>query len=224
MDHLRKAHAVPKEVKTADMGQWFPPWTAWREVWTDALKPGNSGNSTDVLLFSGLNLGLVHHYIVFQKGAAHVSLRRDYLQQVRVFVSQAAALVQCGWPEDVSPSPTTPACSGSPKLVRQRDSDEESLRKARRLAHRIHTTRVKDISADVLSPVAISDWDPDAILYDCRPRILPVSISVRGPRAPCIIGSPASSSLAALPGEVGSAAGVSGGGTGCRAGARIGIL
>ena len=38
--------------------------------------------------------------------------------------------------------------------------DGESPRKARRLAHRIHTTRVEDISADVLSPVAVSDRDP----------------------------------------------------------------
>ena len=67
MDHLRKAHAVPKEVKTANMGQWFPPWTVRRQVWTNALKPGNSGISTDVLLFSGLNISLVNHYIVLQK-------------------------------------------------------------------------------------------------------------------------------------------------------------
>ena len=123
MDHLRKAHAVPKEVNTSNMGQWFPPWTVRREVWTEALKPSNSGISTDVLLFSGLNIGLVHHYRVFRKGAAHVSLRRDYLQQVQAFVSQAAALDQCGRPEDVDPSSASPAC---PKVNRLRDSDEES--------------------------------------------------------------------------------------------------
>ena len=36
--HLCKAHVVPKEVKTANMGQWFPSWTVRREVWADALK------------------------------------------------------------------------------------------------------------------------------------------------------------------------------------------
>ena len=61
MDHLRKAHAVPAEVRTSNMGQWFPPWTVRREVWTNALKPCNSGISTDVLLFSELGHALVHH-------------------------------------------------------------------------------------------------------------------------------------------------------------------
>ena len=109
-----------------------------------------------------------------------------------MFVSQAAALDQCGQPEDVGLSPAVPACSGSPKVIRQCDSDEESHCKTRRLAHWIHTTRVEDNSADVLSPVAVSDRDPDAIVYDCRLPIHPVSIRMRGPRAPYIVGSPAS--------------------------------
>ena len=84
--------------------------------------------------------------------------------------------------------------------------------------------RVEDISADVLSPVGVSDRDPDAIVYDCRPPILPVSI-MRGPRAPCIVGSPVlvvESGCSSGGGGVGGR-GV-GGGTGCSAGARIGIL
>ena len=65
---------VPAAVRTSNMGQWFPPWTVRLEAWTDALKPCNSGISTDVLLFSELGHALVHHYRVFQRGTAHVSL------------------------------------------------------------------------------------------------------------------------------------------------------
>ena len=48
-----------------EYGKWFLPWTVRREAWTDALKPCNSGISTDVLLFSELGHALVHHYRVF---------------------------------------------------------------------------------------------------------------------------------------------------------------
>ena len=57
MDHLRVAHAVPAAVKSANLGNRFPPWTVRRQMWTDTLKSPNSGISTDVLLFSCLALG-----------------------------------------------------------------------------------------------------------------------------------------------------------------------
>ena len=158
-----KAHAVPAEVRNSNMGQWFPPWTVRREVWTDALKPCNSGISTDLLLFSELGHALAHHYRVFQRGAAHVSLRRDYLTRLRVFVSQATAMSQCGEPDDTGLSSPAPANSGSPKTIRQRDSDEELHRKSPRMTRRMHSTRMQDISAGVLSPVALSDQDPDTM-------------------------------------------------------------
>ena len=50
MDHLRGSHAVSLEVKTACLDRFFPPRTVRREMWTEALKPCNSGISTDVLL------------------------------------------------------------------------------------------------------------------------------------------------------------------------------
>ena len=60
-------------------------------------------------------------------------------------------------------------------------------------------TRVQDISAGVLSPVAVSDQTPGTIIYDCRPPILPVTVRLRGLRGPCVVRSTASSSLAAPP-------------------------
>ena len=81
---------------------------------------------------------------------------------LRVFVSQATAMGQCGQPDNTGPSPP-----------------------------------------------ALSDRDPDAIVYDCRSPVLSVSIRMRGPQCPCVVVSAVSSNIAAPPGEVGSAAGVS---------------
>ena len=175
MDHLRRAHAVPAEVRTSNMGQWFPPWTVRREVWSDALKPCYLGISTDVLLCSELG------HVLVPEGATHISLRRDYLTWLRVFVSQATATAmgQCGQPDDTG----LHLLLRRVRALRKHDSDEESPRKTRRMTRRGRSTHVQDISAGVLSPVAISDWDPDTIVYDCRPPVLPVSIRMKGPRA-----------------------------------------
>ena len=74
----------------------FRPWTVRRQIWADALKPCHSGVSTDVLLFSEINLSLVHHYRVFWRRLPHYAFRRDYLSRLRVFVSQASAMAQGG--------------------------------------------------------------------------------------------------------------------------------
>ena len=76
-----------------------------------------------------LGHALVYYYRVFRRGAAHVSLRRDYLTRLRVFVSQATAIGQCGQPDDTGLSSPAPASSVSPKTIPQRDSDKESPRK-----------------------------------------------------------------------------------------------
>ena len=62
MDHIRGAHDVPWEIKSASLEKYLPPWTATRKVWSDSLASQHSGISTDVLLFSDINLPLVHHY------------------------------------------------------------------------------------------------------------------------------------------------------------------
>ena len=93
MDHVRGAHYVPSDIKSAIS---FRPWTVRRQIWADALKPCHSGVSTDVLLFSEINLSLVHHYRVFRRRLPHYAFRRDYLSRLRVFVSQASAMAQGG--------------------------------------------------------------------------------------------------------------------------------
>ena len=79
MDHVRGAHYVPWIVKTANMEQFVPPWTVHRQVWTDSLKAAHSAISTDILLFSDLNLSLTHHYRVHKRGLLHVAFRKEVM-------------------------------------------------------------------------------------------------------------------------------------------------
>ena len=62
MDHVRGAHDVPWDVKSASLEQFLPQGTVRRQVWSDSMKPQHSGISTDILLFSDINLSLVHHF------------------------------------------------------------------------------------------------------------------------------------------------------------------
>ena len=102
MDHVQRAHDMPSDIKSASLEKFFPPWTVRRQIWVDALKPCHSGVSTDVLLFSEIQLSLVHHYRVFKRGLPHHAFSRDYLTRLQVFVSQATAFAQC---DLTSPAP-----------------------------------------------------------------------------------------------------------------------
>ena len=59
MDH------VPWVAKWASIEQFVPPWTVRR----------HSGILTDVLLFSDINLSLVHHYRIHKRGLPHIGFR-----------------------------------------------------------------------------------------------------------------------------------------------------
>ena len=65
-------------------------------------------------------------------------------------------------------------------------------------------TRVRDIPVSTPSPVTADQtvWElAGAVVYDCRPRVLPVSIQLRDFRRPSVVRPAASSSLAAPPAE-----------------------
>ena len=64
VDHVSGAHDVPSVIKSTNLDRFFPPWTVRHQIEAEALKPCHSGVSTDVLLFSEINLSLVHHYRV----------------------------------------------------------------------------------------------------------------------------------------------------------------
>ena len=202
MDHVRGAHIIsPYFLRTSGMGTFFMAWTVQREIWPDALKPCYSGISTHVLLFSEMSLTLVHHYRVFRRGLPHISLRRNYLTRLGVFVLQSFIMDQ------VSLSSPAPASSVSPRNIGHRDAEAGSPCKSRRIHHQGRPTRVQDCSVNVLSPVVgkVANQPPGTVVYDCRPRIIPFSIQLGGggggSQCPCIVRSAASSTLAAPPVE-----------------------
>ena len=76
MNHVRGAHDVPWVVKSAS-------------------KSSHSGISTDVLLFSEINLSLVHHYRVHRRGLTHVAFRRDYMAGLRALLRWLSLRIMC---------------------------------------------------------------------------------------------------------------------------------
>ena len=198
MDHIRRAHDVPWDIKSASLEKFFSPWTVQRQIWMDALKPYHSWVSTDVLLFSDINLLLAHHYRVFKRGLPHLAFRKDYLTCLRVFVSQATALAQYDMASPVPPSLV------SARHARSSEVESELPRKTRRARRRMRPTCVRDEPVGVESPTLTIQNIPDltgAIIYDCRPPLLPVSLRLKDigqlPRTRPV----ASASLAAPPPE-----------------------
>ena len=177
MDHVRGAYDVPWDNKSASLKKFVPLWMVQRQVWMDSLKPCHSGVSTDVLLFSEINLSLVHHYHVHKRGLPHPAFRKDYLTCLRVFVSQAAALSQC---DMVSPVQSSPV---SMRHARSSEQQSESPQKTRCARRRMRPTRVLEESIDIGPPTLTIQDASDlmgAIVYDCRPPILPVCLGLKG--------------------------------------------
>ena len=146
------------DIKSASLEKFFPPWTVQRQTWMDALKHCHSGVSTDVSLFSDINLSLVHHYRVFKRGLPHLAFRKD-LTCLRVFVSRAIG--------DMA-SPVPPR-SVSALHARSSGVESESLRKTRRAHRRMRPTHVRDKPVGVESPTMTVQNIPDlagAIIYD----------------------------------------------------------
>ena len=174
MDHLRGAHNVPLEVKSACLDKFLPPWTVSRKLWSDSLPAQHSGISTDVLLFSDIHLSLVHHYMIHKRGLPHIAFRKNSL-------SQLCALL----PSPVTLPPArvvSPESSGSGSL-RPVSSPEVVLGPARtmRRAHRRRRpVRVEEPA--VVSVPVLTLQDPlaavGAVVLDCRPPLLPVSIDI----------------------------------------------
>ena len=150
MDHVRGAHDVPWIVKTANMEQFVPPWTVHRQVWSDSMKVGHSGISTDILLFVDLNLSLAHHYKVHKRGLPHIAFRKDYMSKSRALLPVPVVL-----PSDMVSPP-----------VELRD---ESPRRTRLAQRRIRLVRVISGSVSDLSILTLQDPADaqGALVYDC---------------------------------------------------------
>ena len=96
MDHIRGAHDVSWEIKSASLEKYLPPWTVTRKVWSDSLTPRHYVISTDVLLFSDIGLSLVHHYRVHKRGLPHIAFQRNYMSQLRALLPLLVVLPTAG--------------------------------------------------------------------------------------------------------------------------------
>ena len=176
MDHLRGTHNVPGEVKSACLEKFLLPWTVSRKLWSDSLSAQHSGISTDMLLFSDIHLSLVHHYRVHKHGLPHIAFRRNYLLKLHVLLPSPVTLP----PARV----VSPDSSGSGSL-RPVSSPEVVLDPAgtMRRAHRQRRpVRVEEPA--VMSVPVLTLQDPlaavGAVVLDCRPSLLPVSMDISG--------------------------------------------
>ena len=201
MDHVRGAHNVPWVVKSASIEQFVPPWTVRHQVWSKSLMASHSGISTDVLLFSDINLSLVHHYQIHKRGLPHIAFRNNYLARLRTLLPPAVAQSQEGMLSPVSSGPA------SLRHARSAELELESPRKTRRARRRMQPILVMGESVGDIPILTIQDSSDvqGAIVYDCRPPLLPVSLQLKDigalPLRPTVV----SASLAAPPGEDGMA-------------------
>ena len=168
------AHDVPWAVKSASLEQFVPPWTVRRQVWSDSLKQRHSGISTDMLLFSDINLSLIHHYRIHKHGLPHIAFRRNYMLRLRALLPSPVAQ-----PRD---SMLSPVLTG-PGSIRQPSSAElvrESPRRTRRAKRRVRPVRVMEGSVGNLQVLMIQDPSDvqGAMVYDCRPPLRPVVLQL----------------------------------------------
>ena len=206
-DSRSGAHDVPWEVKSASLEHFLPPWTVTWQVWTDSLKPQHSGISTDILLFSDIHLSLVHHYRIHKRGLPHVAFRRNYMSQLRALLP-----VPVAQPVDrvLSPASTGPGLlcpAGSAEFV------GKSPRTTRRAKRRVRPVRVVETSVVDLPVLTLQDPSAvqGAVVFDCRPPLLPVSLNLSGIGPLSGLPLPASAVVEVSPSEHGLS--FSGGGT-----------
>ena len=132
--------------------------------------------STDVLLFSDIHLSLVHHYRIHKRGLPHIAFRKNYLSQLCALLPLPVALP----PAKV----VSPDSSGSGSL-HPGDYPEVvigPLRTTRRAHRRRRPVRVEEPA--VVSIPVLTIQDPlaavGAVVLDCRPPLLTVSMDIRG--------------------------------------------
>ena len=150
----------------------FPPWTVTHQLYAESLTAQHSSISNDVLLFSEVGLSLVHHYRVHRMGRPHAAFRGKYLAQLRALLPVNTALSTAGGPSGA-------ACSPVPSTAGRTDGLGATPRPSGR--HRWQG-RVMDTSAQIAP--RLTEQDPrtaaEAVVFDCRPALLPVSLDVSG--------------------------------------------
>ena len=175
MDHIRDSHNVPGEIS---LEMFFPPWTVTHQLYAESLPAQHSGISNDVLLFSEVGLSLVHHYRVYRMGRPHAAFRGKYLAQLRALLPVNTILSTAGGPSGA-------ACSPVPSTAHWMDVLGATPHPPGR---RRQQARVMDTPAQTAS--RLTEQDPQmtagAVVFDCRPALLPVSLDVSGIDMPAV--------------------------------------
>ena len=168
MNHLRGAHDVPSEVKLSSLEKYLPPWTVTRQVWSDSLSAQHSGILTDVLLFSD--------------STCHWFTTIGYTNEVSITSHSGGTTCRsCA----LLPLPVlSPDSSGSGSF-RPGDSPDvvdRSPRTTRRAYRRRRPVCVMEPPVVNLPVLTIQDplAAAGAVVLDCRPPFLPVSMDIRG--------------------------------------------
>ena len=172
MDHVRGAHRVPEEIQNIKLETLIPPWTVTRQVYMDSMTSRHSGISNDILLFSDIGLSLEHHYQVHKRGVPHVAFRRNYMAQLRALLPLPAVPST----EGGSPDPGCSSVGDSPDVV------GASSRPSRRAFARRRPARVRETPRQIAPRLTEQDLlaTAGAMVFDCRPQVLPGAIDVSG--------------------------------------------
>ena len=145
-------------------------------MWTDSLAANHSGISSDILLFSDIHLSLTHHYRVHKCGLSHIAFRKDYLARLRNSVTRAAGQSRHDFSSCVQ-SGIVALCSlcgtGIRDIQIYQTWSLSDVASADPPPVEILQESVGDL--EVVTAQDASDLQ-GALVYDCRPPLLPVSL------------------------------------------------
>ena len=173
MDHILDGHNVPKETRRASLQKLFPPWTVTREQYAESMSAQRSGISNDVLLFSEVGLSLVHHYHVHSVGRPHSMFRGKYLTQLRTLLPTRTTTPTAGRPPSTA-GPQVASTTGRTDELCATPRPPGRRRRPQRQIQNMPTQIAPQLTEQDLRIVA------GAVVFDCRPAVLPVSVDVLG--------------------------------------------
>ena len=162
-----------RETKRASLQKLFPPWTVTQEQYAESLSTQCSGISNDILLFSEVGLTLVHHYRVHSVSRPHAMFRGKYLTQLCSLLLTRTT----------TPISERPLSNAGPQVAPMSSQTEFSCARRRSPGRRRRSQRQIQSKPTQVAP-RLTEQDPwmaaGAVVFDCRPAVLPVSVDVSG--------------------------------------------
>ena len=155
----------------------------------ESLTFRHSGISNDILLFGDIGMTLSHHYRLYKKGVPYVSFCKIYLSQSPNVCSQFG---QRGSPE-----------SGCSMMEESPEAVDGCHRPSRHAFARRRIPRVRETPTRIAP--RLTELDPlaaaGAMVFDCRPQVLPRAMDVSGTELPEIRSMPRTSAAMSQPPE-----------------------